>query len=336
MWISSIIEGSLFRSQTVAYPSQYEVERYQTRLVNFKKEGMGRALYDGEHRNEVLVTSWKNGMKNGDGFIYDRITKRVIRRMQFKDNEPIDESIMSSANAVPGIVDGEDGSHWEGETVDGEPCGEGCIYDADNNLIYKGTFIRGGREGYGVSYYPNVLPLTVSYDGLWCRDVRHGEGKTYNRRGELEVAGLYLEDELISTDVFISRFEHIDLLSTLTETITIADNSLNEIVSMDLYECRRLRSLVIGDNCCQNVKSFGLRYLRDLITVKIGKYSFTNLHAPVIPPRISELIERENRYCEIINCPRLESISIDVGSFFEFSEVRMECRFQRWVTSRFD
>lgn len=91
-----------------------------------------------------------------------------------------------------------------------------------------------------------------------------------------------------------------------------------------------------NDNCCQNVKSFGLRYLRDLITVKIGKYSFTNLHAPVIPPRISELIERENRYCEIINCPRLESISIDVGSFFEFSEVRMECRFQRWVTSRFD
>lgn len=324
--MSSLLEGSLFRSQTMAYPSQYEVERYQTRLVNFKKEGMGRALYEGDHGNEVLVTSWKNGLKNGDGFIYDRVTKRVIRRVQFKDNEPIDESIISTANCVPGIVDGEDGSHWEGQMMDGEPCGEGCIYDADNNLIYKGTFIFGCREGYGVSYFPNMQPLTVSYDGLWCRDVRHGEGKTYNRLGELEVAGLFLEDELISTDVYISRLEQINLLSTLTETITIADNSLNEIVSMDLYECRRLRSLVIGDNCCRNVKSFGLRYLRDLIIVKIGKYSFTNLNAPTIPPGIGKIIEQENRRCEIINCPHLESISIDIGSFFEFCEVRMESK----------
>lgn len=322
--ISSTVDGSLFCSQTVSYPSQYEIELYQTRLINFKKEGMGRALYDGEHRNEVLVTSWKNGMKNGDGFIYDRDTKRVIRRMQFIDNEPVEESILSSVNTMTGIVDCEDGSHWEGETVDGEPCGEGCIYDADNNLIYKGTFINGGREGYGISYYPNLLPLTVSYDGLWCRDVHHGEGKIYNRRGELEVTGLFLEDELISTEVFVSRFEDINKLSTLTETITIADNSLNEIVSVDLYECRRLRSLVIGDNCCKNVKTFGLRYLRDLISVKIGKYSFTNLQAPTIPAGIRELIERENRLCEILNCPRLESISIDVGSFFEFAEVRME------------
>ena len=311
-------ECNLFRSQTVAYPSAYEIERYQTRLVNFKKEGMGRAIYDGEHSNEVLVTQWKNGMKNGRGFIYDKNTKRVTRRMEFEDNMVIHEELIDVDNATFGIVDANDGSHWEGDIVNGEACGQGCIYNRENELIYCGSYIDGAREGYGVSYYTGTNPPKTEYDGLWCRNMRHGEGKMLNRLGEFVREGLYLEDAAVETTVTITCFSDIDDLSTLTESIIIADNTLGEITELNLYECRRLRTLQIGDDCCKNVTLFSLSHLRDLTSVVIGKNSFTLQKAPRIPENVDTLIATEARSFEISFCPVLKSITIGSGSFFEY------------------
>ena len=52
------------------------MEEYQVRLVNLKKEGIGRALYEGAHQNEILVAQWSDGKKNGWGLIYDKDKKR--------------------------------------------------------------------------------------------------------------------------------------------------------------------------------------------------------------------------------------------------------------------
>ena len=320
-------ECNLFRSQTVAYPRAYEIERYQTRLVNFKKEGMGRALYDGEHSNEVLVTHWKNGKKNGKGFIYDKNTKRVTRRMEFEDNNVIHEELIDVDNAAFGIVDGNDGSHWEGDIVNGEACGQGNIYNSENELIYHGFYIDGAREGYGVSYYSGTNPPKVEYEGLWCRNMRHGEGKLFNRLGEFVREGLYLEDCAVETSVTISCFSDIDELSTLTETIVIADNRLNEITDLTLNECRRLRTLQIGDDCCKNVTVFKMSSLRDLTSVVIGKNSFTLQSAPRIPEDVDALILREARSFEISFCSALKSITIGSGSFFEFKTCVIDSKY---------
>lgn len=72
-----------------------------------------------------------------------------------------------------------------------------------------------------------------------------------NRLGEFVREGLYLEDVAVETTVTITCFSDIDDLSTLTESIIIADNTLSEITELNLYECRRLRTLQIGDELLQ-------------------------------------------------------------------------------------
>ena len=315
--IDHALDSSLFRSQTVNYPQQYNVERYQVRLVNLKKEGLGRALYEGDHSNEILVTKWSNGMKNGEGFIYDKDTKRIVRRMTFQDNVVSQEVIINSADATFGIIDSVDGSRWEGEIVNGEACGVGSIYNSQNELIYKGFYIDNAREGYGESYYPGTDKV-LAYKGLWCRNARHGEGEIYDQEGKLCVKGLFLEDQIVQVDVVISSFLDIDSLSTLTETIVISDNTLEELERMDLSECRKLRTLKIGDHCCKNVRLFCMSHLRELEHIEIGEYSFTSLTEPDIPDDIQSRIADENRQFEVTYCPRLESIKIGCCSFYEF------------------
>ena len=323
------LDISIFRSQTVNYPPQYNVERYQVRLMNLKKEGLGRALYEGDHSNEILVTKWSNGMKNGEGFIYDKDTKRIVRRMTFKDNEVVQEVILSSADVSFGIIDSYDGSRWEGEIVNGEACGVGSIYNAQNELIYKGFYIDNAREGYGESYYPGTDKV-LAYKGLWCRNLRHGEGESYDREGNLCAKGLFLEDRIVQVDVVIDSFSDINSLSTLTETIVISDNTLEELETMDLSECRKLRVLKIGNMCCKNVRLFHVTHLRELECIEIGSYSFTSMTGPDIPSDIQSRID-ENRQFEVTYCPRLESIKIGCCSFYEFRYFILEGGTVRWL-----
>ena len=126
----------------------YTEWEYETTLVNFKKEGMGRERYQGEHPNEILVTEWHEGVKNGAGFIYNAETKQVTHRLFFKNNKQMNKEFIVNDDKTTGIIDDEDGARWEGDIVNGSPCGEGKLYDADNNLIYEGTFIDGAYVGF--------------------------------------------------------------------------------------------------------------------------------------------------------------------------------------------
>ena len=298
------------------YPVQQYVEEYQVRLVNLKKEGMGRALYEGVHKNQILVAQWRDGKKNGMGLIYDKNTKRVIRRVEFRADEPINDEIVPEQRIMHGIIDSSDGTRWEGEIIDGEACGVGRIYNSMNELIYEGFYIDGGREGYGKSYYEGTGNL--AYEGLWCRDMRHGEGTSYDRQGNMVVKGLFLEDNFVEVNVVIRTFSDIDSLSTLTETLVVSDNTLNELAHMDLSECRKLQTLKIGSNCCKNVCSFRISRLRELQTIEIGSFSFTSLEKPTIPENSRDLVEQVRRTFEVSFCPCVTSIEIAPFSFFEY------------------
>lgn len=299
------------------------VEQYQCKLVNQKKEGFGRAIYERGHEDEILVTQWYDGKKNGKGFVYNKDTKRIIRRVEFKDDEPIKEEIIQDQNIITGIIDGPDGTRWEGEIINGEACGVGRIYNSKNELIYEGFYIDGAREGYGKSYFEGTGSL--AYEGLWCRDMRHGEGTSYDRVGNLAAKGLFLEDNFLEVNIVIRSFSDIDSLSTLTQTIVVSDNSLNELKTLDLSECRKLQTLEIGSNCCKNVCLFRMNRLRELKSVKVGRFSFTSLQAPTIPENLQKIVESEHRSFEISYCPHITSIQIDSFSFFEFEFFSMCC-----------
>ena len=226
------------------------MEEYQVRLVNLKKEGIGRALYEGAHQNEILVAQWSDGKKNGWGLIYDKDKKRIIRRVEFKDDEPIHDEVVPEQRIMHGIIDSSDGTRWEGEIIDGEACGVGCIYNSKNERTYEGFYIDGGREGYGKSYYEGTLS-----------------------------------------------------------------------------ECRKLKTLKIGSNCCKNVRFFRISRLRELQTIEIGSFSFTSLEKPTIPDNSHDLVEQEHRTFEISFCPCVTSIKIDPFSFFEYNYFMLHCAF---------
>lgn len=269
-------------------------------------------------------------MKNGEGFIYDKDTKRIVRRMTFQDNVVVQEVIVNSTDATFGIIDSCDGSRWEGEVVNGEACGVGSIYNSQNELIYEGFYIDSAREGYGKSYYPGTDKV-LAYKGLWCRNFRHGEGESYDREGNLCAKGVFLEDRIVQMDVAINSFLDIDSLSTLTETIVISDNTLGELESMDLSECRKLRTLEIGNACCRNVRLFRMTHLRELERIEIGSYSFTSMTKPDIPNDIQHRIDEESRRFEVTYCPRLESIKIGCCSFYEFRYFILEGGAISWL-----
>ena len=68
-----------------------------------------------------------------------------------------------------------------------------------------------------------------------------------------------------------------------------------------------LKSIVIGSNCFGRVRSFELDGLNKLESVVIGEESF----------RISE-DERNDGSYRIVNCPKLKSIQIGDGSFYDY------------------
>ena len=67
-----------------------------------------------------------------------------------------------------------DGDRWEGDVLNGEPCGWGVVYDKDNNKVYEGFRVDGVDACYGRSYYPGTSQ--IEYDGMLCDGKRHGKG----------------------------------------------------------------------------------------------------------------------------------------------------------------
>ena len=47
----------------------------------------------------------------------------------------------------------ENGDRWEGVSLNGNPFGYGCVYDSDNQLIYKGFVFEGMKVCYENVFY---------------------------------------------------------------------------------------------------------------------------------------------------------------------------------------
>ena len=68
---------------------------------------------------------------------------------------------------------------WEGEGTEYNDCG---------NIIFKGIYKNGKRNGYGKEYYNNSY---LSYEGYYLNDEKNGYFKEYNISGELRSEGKF-------------------------------------------------------------------------------------------------------------------------------------------------
>ena len=101
-------------------------------------------------------------------------------------------------------------------------------------------------------------------------------------------------------------------LSKLTESSNsiIIPNGVfngNSVTTFNISDNGVLNRIVIGDNCFGKVRVFDLDGLSELESVVIGQQSF----------KISSS-ERSDGDYRIVNCPKLKSIQICGGSFWDY------------------
>ena len=105
--------------------------------------------------------------------------------------------------------------------------------------------------------------------------------------------------------------------SGITE-LTVPSTSLNDasLTVLDLTRFKRLKRIVIGDECFMYVEEVKLIGLSKLESVEIGKNSFTKYK--------NGFGENPNRHFYLKNCPKLKSLKMGCYSFSDYSVIEIE------------
>ena len=233
----------------------------------------------------------------------------------------------------------DEGDRWEGDMLNGEPCGWGVLYDKDNHKVYEGFRIGGVNVCYGRSYSDIER---IEYEGGICHGMRWGRGVQYDRSGLVVFDGEWMNDDHLDTCVVIT--EASALFHNRVEELVVGDGCCNgkEWNRLDLDLVPSLKSLSIGDGCFANVSEVRLVGLSELERVVIGKISFTKSGFCSVPdrdfylktcPQLKLLVVGNQSFsgytvCEIEDVDALEVIEIgDLnGRSFNFYSASLELR----------
>ena len=124
------------------------------------------------------------------------------------------------------------------------------------------------------------------------------------------------------TPINVNEFTKWNDMSLQVTDLTISSNCCNDLNALDLNRFKWLRSIEIGNECFELVKTFKIDGLNRLKTIKIGNNSFTQLRSAEWD-KISyyEIVKRGNqsKSFHILNCESLESIQIGRYSFSDFA-----------------
>ena len=117
--------------------------------------------------------------------------------------------------------------------------------------------------------------------------------------------------------VTVTSWDQLNSLNRKVSEITIPSNSMNEasLTVLDLSRFRRLKKLVIGDECFMNVKETRLTGLYYLESVVIGKNSFTR--------HKNSYGDNPNRHFYLKDCPKLKSLKMGRYSFSDYTVIEI-------------
>ena len=118
--------------------------------------------------------------------------------------------------------------------------------------------------------------------------------------------------------VTVTNWNQLISLNKRVSEIAIPSNSMNEtsLIVLNLSRFRRLKKLVIGDECFMNVKETRLTGLYYLESVEIGVNSFTQ--------HKNGYGDNPNRHFYLKNCPKLKSLKMGRYSFSDYSVIEIE------------
>ena len=108
-------------------------------------------------------------------------------------------------------------------------------------------------------------------------------------------------------------FDFIQSLKSSITSITIPNWTCNDIdyTVFDFSRFSRVKSIEIGNNCFESVKTFEIKGLNRLKTIKIGNNSFTQ--------KKNSCGDDKSKSFHILNCESLKSIEIGEYSFGDYA-----------------
>ena len=240
-----------------------------------------------------------------------RIVRVDVNKKELLEVEGVDLSEMKHNEIVDLSVEGD---RWEGDVLNGNPCGWGVLFDKRNRMVYEGFQINGVHVCYGRAYYADLSK--IAYEGEWCEGMRWGRGTQYNRNGKIVYDGEWLSDGHGKTSITLRKGN--ELLHNHIEELTVCDNACNreEWKVLDLSWMPSLKLLDVGERCFKYVNEVKLIGLTELKRVVIGKKSFCNSRSCDDDSAV--------RHFHLKNCPSLVSLKIGKSSFHNFTVCEIE------------
>ena len=118
--------------------------------------------------------------------------------------------------------------------------------------------------------------------------------------------------------VTVTNWNQLISLNKRVSEIAIPSNSMNEtsLIVLNLSRFRRLKKLVIGDECFMYVNETRLTGLYYLESVEIGVNSFTQ--------HKNSYGDNPNRHFYLKNCPKLKSLKMGHHSFSDYTVIEIE------------
>ena len=244
--------------------------------------------YDMESGKEKLEGYWEK----------DKLVQ-VIREFDADSNQMIEYVVNDNLeiwNRIPVYI----GGYCE---MRGTFLRHGLGYLIDEN---NGTAIRESEWNCG-----EEIKGTDLYEGWYMRGLHESIRSVLRNKKPEEMKNE--TDDVIGDKITISKNEELIVIDNKVNDLVISSNSCNEFNKLHLNQFNWLRSIVIGNDCLGSVKSFELKRLNRLKTIKIGKNSFTQ--------KKNSNGDNKSKSFHILNCESLESIEIGQYSFSDFGGV---------------
>ena len=204
------------------------------------------------------------------------------------------------------------GDRWEGDSMKDSPFGYGCIYNSENQLIYKGFMFKGVKVCFGSEFYGESG--IVEYEGEYYKDMRYGYGRINNKLDQLVYEGEWLNNQPIElSKLSICKEMKENDISFGVKELIIEDEYEGNGCNFILYSYPHLQSLHIGRNCFSNVNIFEISNCTELEEVFIGECSFNSHHKE---PKFHWT--NDNGIFRITDCLKLKKISVGDKSFGDY------------------
>lgn len=173
-YVGDFLDNNLNGKVVVSYSNG---DHYAGGMINNLRDGSGKYTYAAGGYYDGM---WKAGVKNGYAIFQN--TNGDVYEGNF---------VNGLIHDTQGKMKFKDGTSYLGAFTNGKMTGQGTRYYS--NGLYRGAFVDGVREGYGVFEWESGN----SYEGYWKNGKRNGQGTFYYSNGRNDF-GTWKDDVLVA------------------------------------------------------------------------------------------------------------------------------------------